>query len=82
VIQLFLKYFGDVMEIGKRILLIRKDLQYSQRTFAMLLGCAQSTVSDWENGWKKPACDYLIKILELEEFLKKRASLEAKPSLT
>ncbi len=42
------------LKSGKNIRSLRIGLNLDQPTFANLLGCAKSTVSNWETGRKRP----------------------------
>lgn len=50
------------MNLGNKILKIRKDNKMSQEQFAEILNVTRQTVSNWENGKNYPDIETLIKI--------------------
>ena len=50
------------MNLGDKILKIRKDNKMSQEQFAEILNVTRQTVSNWENGKNYPDIETLIKI--------------------
>ena len=55
----------DKKEIGKRLKYIRTKLEYTQEALALVLGCTQSCISEYEYGYKLIPSSYAFEICRL-----------------
>lgn len=63
------------MVLGEKIKAIRQSAHLSQRAFAQEVGCAQSLISSYEKGIKKPSYDLLVILDALAKKYKTRIKL-------
>lgn len=63
------------MMLCEKIKLIRELAKLSQREFAQEIGCAQSLISAYERGLKKPSYDLLVILDGLAKKYKTRIKL-------
>lgn len=52
------------MKFGEKIKKLRKDLRYSQKAFATLVGISQVAVSQYEHGQRDPSLRVVNKIIK------------------
>ncbi len=63
------------MTLGENIKSIRTKLKMSQREFAKEIGCAQSLISSYELGTKKPSYNLLVALDSLAKKYKVKVRL-------
>lgn len=63
------------MSLGEKIKFIRLTIRMSQKEFASEIGCAQSLISSYEAGSKKPSYDLLVKLDEIAKKFKVKIKL-------
>lgn len=63
------------MDVGVKIKKLRKDLRYSQKAFADLVGISQVAVSQYEAGQRAPSWTVLNKIMKFAKANKVKIKL-------
>lgn len=54
----------DMVKIGQRIKELRNDCELTQKELAQLIGVAQNTITQYENGSTKPSLEVLVKLAD------------------
>ena len=56
---------GGIMELGKNIVLFRKEQKLSQEELAELMNVSRQTISNWELGETMPLSEQVIKLAKI-----------------
>ena len=65
VIIIYNSKVGGKKLLAKRLRELRKEKNYTQTTLARMLGVAANTISNYEQGKRKPQYDLLVAIAEI-----------------